>query len=294
MKKKIMALCLVAVLAVTAIAGATLAYFTDTDAAKNVMTTGNVKIVQNEQERPIDANKQAIANATELQDFTQEKPLYPAVFFNGDRTVKAPDPSSIGSAGAPTWDLAEIAAVSGTEGKYSKKLLDECVANEVDKIVTVTNKGSRPVYVRTVFLMENANVEGTSYQLSDYVLKYWTDNGNQNSGWYNKLSDGKLVSGNLVKLDLIELEGTTYSAYVHYYEDILQPEQTTAASLKQFYLDPNATNEISKLIGDEYTILALSQAVQTDGFTDDRAALDAAFGAVTADNCMEWFAELAK
>lgn len=44
MKKKILALCLVVVLAVTAVTGATLAYFTDTDAKTNVFTTGNVEI----------------------------------------------------------------------------------------------------------------------------------------------------------------------------------------------------------------------------------------------------------
>ena len=45
MKKKILALCLVVVLAVTAVTGATLAYFTDTtETKKNVFTVGNVDI----------------------------------------------------------------------------------------------------------------------------------------------------------------------------------------------------------------------------------------------------------
>lgn len=44
MKKKIVSLCLVAALAATAVVGGTLAYFTDTDAADNVFTTGNVDI----------------------------------------------------------------------------------------------------------------------------------------------------------------------------------------------------------------------------------------------------------
>ena len=44
MKKKILALCLVVVLAVTAVTGATLAYFTDDDAATNTFTVGNVQI----------------------------------------------------------------------------------------------------------------------------------------------------------------------------------------------------------------------------------------------------------
>ena len=42
--KKILALCLIVVLAVTAVTGATLAYFTDTDNAANTFTVGNVKI----------------------------------------------------------------------------------------------------------------------------------------------------------------------------------------------------------------------------------------------------------
>ena len=44
MKKKIISLCLVLALALTAIGGATLAYFTDNDAQENTFTTGNVAI----------------------------------------------------------------------------------------------------------------------------------------------------------------------------------------------------------------------------------------------------------
>lgn len=43
-KKKIVSLCLAAVLVVMAIAGATVAYFTDTDNETNTFTVGNVKI----------------------------------------------------------------------------------------------------------------------------------------------------------------------------------------------------------------------------------------------------------
>ena len=44
MKKKILALCLVVALAVTAVVGGTLAYFTDTDNETNTFTVGNVDI----------------------------------------------------------------------------------------------------------------------------------------------------------------------------------------------------------------------------------------------------------
>ena len=276
-------LCMVAILAI----GGTLAYFTDTDGAKNVMTTGNVDIQQKESERVI-----AEDGSTQLTKFTNDKPLYPAVFYDKDGNVIAPNPSTIGKASAPTWSTVEIEEVNG-DTDLSKKLLDKGIANEVDKIVQVTNTGSRPVYARTVFLMENANLDNGK-QLSDYVIKYWTENGNQNSGYYNKLSGGELKAGNNITLDLITIGNETYSAYVYYYDIELQPGEITAASLKQIYLDPNADNDISAVIGDEYVILALSQAVQTDGFTDDRDALNAAFGEVTAANCKDWFADLAK
>lgn len=48
MKKKILSLCLVLALAATAVVGGTLAYFTDTDDATNIFTTGDVEIELNE------------------------------------------------------------------------------------------------------------------------------------------------------------------------------------------------------------------------------------------------------
>ena len=48
MKKKIIALAFVVCLAITAIAGVSLAYFTDTDDATNVFTSGKVDITLNE------------------------------------------------------------------------------------------------------------------------------------------------------------------------------------------------------------------------------------------------------
>lgn len=47
-KKKIVSLCLAAVLVVMAVAGATVAYFTDTDAKDNTFTVGNVDITLTE------------------------------------------------------------------------------------------------------------------------------------------------------------------------------------------------------------------------------------------------------
>lgn len=48
MKKKILAICLVAILAITAITGASLAYLTDEDSADNVFTIGKIDITLND------------------------------------------------------------------------------------------------------------------------------------------------------------------------------------------------------------------------------------------------------
>lgn len=48
MKKRILSICLMAIVAVTAITGASLAYLTDRDSAKNEFTFGNVEIELNE------------------------------------------------------------------------------------------------------------------------------------------------------------------------------------------------------------------------------------------------------
>ena len=71
MKKKIVALCLCVALAVVAIGGATLAYFTDTDEATNTFTAGGVKIDLIEQQ----VNK----DGTALEDFEQNQVLMPIV-----------------------------------------------------------------------------------------------------------------------------------------------------------------------------------------------------------------------
>lgn len=69
MKKKIVALCLCVALAVVAIGGATLAYFTDTDNETNTFTVGNVSIDLIEQQR----------GENGLEPFKQNKKLYPIV-----------------------------------------------------------------------------------------------------------------------------------------------------------------------------------------------------------------------
>ena len=72
-KKKILSLCLIVCLLATAVVGGTLAYFTDTDAQKNVFTAGNVKIDLYEN---FTNNNGGIAT------------MVPAVIYNDDEIVE--------------------------------------------------------------------------------------------------------------------------------------------------------------------------------------------------------------
>ncbi len=78
MKKKVLALVLCLALAVTAITGASLAYFTDTDAAENTFTSGNVKIKLVEQQR---------GEGDTLVDFEQGKNLVPYTGKEGTKDL---------------------------------------------------------------------------------------------------------------------------------------------------------------------------------------------------------------
>lgn len=115
-KKKIISLCLVVCLLATAIGG-TLAYFTDTEAVKNVMTMGNVDIEQIEQER---------SPAGGLQPYTQNQTLLPM-------------------GGGYDWEEVTV------NGDSFQVLASE---NALDKIVTVKNKGNSDAYVRTIVALE--------------------------------------------------------------------------------------------------------------------------------------------
>lgn len=87
MKKKILSICLVAVLAATAIVGGTLAYFTDTDENNNVFTVGNVDISLDEAAVSREGDIwTADAQADRVKANTYES-IYPGVVLPKDPTV---------------------------------------------------------------------------------------------------------------------------------------------------------------------------------------------------------------
>ena len=137
--KKLFALVLSVALISTAITAGTIAYLQDEDSDVNVMTLGNVKIEQIEQER----NENG-----ELVDFTQAKPAYPAV-------------------GEVAWDEENL-LVNGV----GYKVFDDGLKNVVDKVVTVKNTGKSDAYVRTIVA-----IEAPDYDPQDLIHFNYNDTG---------------------------------------------------------------------------------------------------------------------
>ena len=230
MKKKITALALVICLLAVAVVGGTMAYFTDTDSAKNTMTIGSVEIKQIEQER-------------DGSPFTQNKPLLPAIYD-------------------------DHYYVQGSINGYAVDLFE--YPNVIDKFISVQNVGKSDAYVRTIVAIESP--EGFNDNLYGVLI-------------YDEADTGYVDLGEWV---YVVVDGVRYVAIDMTYRSYVAAGTTSGPSFGQLYLNKAADNADVKLLGDECTILAVSQAVQADGFSTPETALDEAFGEVTAANVAEW------
>lgn len=194
-----------------------------------------------------------------LQPFSQEKPLLPAVYA-GDEIALA--------AASADWPFPDAAWQTLEENELA-----------IDKFITVTNIGSRPAYVRTIVALECPSPGAITGGTQRFVHIHH----NTDSTLFQSVQS---VAG-------VTVNDVTYDVFIYTYKNPLEKDSTTAPSLKQLYLDKACSNAELEAIGDCYDVLALSQAVQTDGFTDAVAALDAGFGSPTKENLTQWLKEVA-
>ena len=251
--KKFIAWLLVLTLTAAVSIGATLAYLTDTDEDVNVMTLGKVKIDQLEYERIDDetANEDA-----KVQEFHDNKPLYPAVTGNGfDYTP-----------GDTYVDWEQI----GKDGYTDQIWNPENINNEQDKMVFIKNKGDYDAFVRTVFAFEAGN-----YTTLDQFKSMVHMNLNESDYAWEWVETPVEIPN--------EEGGTTkYFIATATYNKILAPGALTEISLSQIALDKTATNADVEAFGETYQILVKSQGIQADGFASAKLALDEGFGLIDA------------
>ena len=252
--KKVIAWLLVIALTAAVSIGVTLAYLTDTDEDVNVMTIGKVKIDQLEYERIDDETKDDDA---EVQEFHDNKPLYPAITEDGfDYTP-----------GDTYVDWEQI----GKDGYTSDIWNPDKINNEIDKMVFVKNKGDYDAYVRSVIAFE-----ANGYTLEQFKELFHLNINETDWTW-------EWVQ---TPVAIPNADGTTtnYIVATATYNEILKPGAITEISLSQIALDSSATNEDIAGFGDTYQVLVKSQAIQADGFTDAKTALNEGFGEVTAED----------
>ncbi|MBE6575557.1 MAG: hypothetical protein E7654_04700 [Ruminococcaceae bacterium] len=139
MKRKIIALCLVITMLGVAIISGTMAYFTDTAEAVNVMTIGKVDIKLIEEKRPNDQVTTVDPENMDTLDPNTGYHVVPAVYLDGitwqDNTV---DPNL--------------------------KIFNVNMKNVFDKFVSVKNTGRSDAYVRLFFAFEDTD-DGLADQL---------------------------------------------------------------------------------------------------------------------------------
>ena len=264
---------------VTAVAiGGTLAYLTSTDSDVNVMTMGNVNIEQHEYQRVVNADgtyaTATIDNQTSyvLEEFKQAKPLFPATELDSNG---APYNHGAGDYDSTRVKMAQVGSRGSMDVFVNK--------NAQDKFVTVENTGLNDAYVRTIFAFEIGSLTVAEF---DNVIK--------KSSFMTQQGVWKVSN-----IGIATIDGNNYYVYEYIYNGakslggvhengVLPAGDTTYPSLCQVYMTAAATNEDCEALDGNnngtYDILVLSQAVQTEGFSDAETALDTAFGDITTTN----------
>ena len=251
-KKKIVSLCLAAVLVVMAIAGATVAYFTDTDNETNTFAVGNVKIDLIEQQR----------GENGLVPFEQNKKLYPIVgSAQGEKD----------GYGMPTAKnyVDKIVTVQNTSTEKAYIRAYFAIPSALDDGYDTFNAGLNVLHFNFGNKVENGVV--TSTEGAEWI---WT-HGSKWNYFETTLSDG-----------------IKYNVYYADYYQAVDAGATTEQLVQGVYLDKTFDIKDGKCyaFGKEVTLdngwdwekvscPVFAVAVQAAGFDSAEEAVTAAFGA---------------
>ena len=252
MKKKITAIFLCVALLATAIVGASLAYFTDTDNETNTFTVGNVKIDLIEEER--DGNGGT-------KEFTQGKKLYPIVgSAQGEK-------DALGMPTAKNYvDKMVTIENTGSEKAYIRAYF--AIPSALDDGYETFNAGMNVLHFNFGNKVENGVITST-----EGVEWIWTHDGKWN---YFET----------------EIDGIKYNVYFADYYQAVDAGATTEQLVQGVYLDKTFDIKDGKCyaFGEEVTLddgwdwskvscPVFAVACQAEGFDSASEAVTAAFGA---------------
>lgn len=254
MKKKITAIFLCVALLATAIVGASLAYFTDTDSAKNTFTVGNVKIKL--LESSLHRENAGVANGA-----TSDSELWSNVDKEGTGNTNQY------KAGDTFYTDAQIEK-DAAEYKCDKVKLNP--GQSYHKMPYVKNTGANDAYIR-IRVMIPADLDTAILNSSMYTTTAIK------SGEFTYAYDN---SGT------VDRDGIKYNVYTFTRVEPLKSGELTYWNVwGTIHMDADVTNEeIASLFGEGKTyadgtfpVLVEADAIQADGFanaTDAFAAFE--------------------
>lgn len=249
MKKKITAIFLCVALVAIAIVGASLAYFTDTDSAKNTFTVGNVKIQL--LESSLHRENAGVANGA-----TSDSELWSDVAKEGTGNT------SKYKAGDTFYTDAQIEADAA---QYSCEDIKLNPGQSYHKMPYVKNTGNNDAYIR-IRVMIPANLDTAILNSSMYT----TTALNNKEFTYAYDNSGT-----------VDRDGIKYNVYTFTRIDTLAPGELTYWNVwGTIHMDADVTNEeIEGLFGEgkayadgTFPVLVEADAIQADGFADATAA----------------------
>ncbi len=249
MRKKLLVLSLCVALAAIAIAGASLAYFTDTKSATNTFTVGNVKI--NLLESSLHRENAGIANGV-----TSDSELWSDVAKEGSGNT------SKYKAGDTFYTDAQIEA---NAAEYKCENVQLIPGRSYHKMPYVKNVGNNDAYIR-IRVMIPADLDTAVLNSSMYT---------------STAMDKKEFTMAIDQTGTVEREGRKYNVYTFTRIDPLAPGEMTYWNVwGTIHMDTTVTSAQSEALfgengpyrGGVFPVLVEADAIQAEGFADAAAA----------------------
>lgn len=273
MKKKITAIFLCVALVAIAIVGASLAYFTDTDFAKNTFTVGNVKIeLLESQYHRVNAGK---GNATGLVEPDIGGYLWAANVDMQGTTENTPNYVTSGEVWDGLYfsdDQIEADAKLYKDGYFAEHSQNMVPGANVRKNPYVKNTGTNDAYIRI-----RALIPVSLFEVIDKGPSYWTTTAiNEGQVTSNAVDTYNTSGPEAVKQ--VWRDGIMYYEYDFTFVKAVKPGELTFWNVwGNIAINKDAT--AAQLANVEsFNVIFEADAIQAKGFADATAAF-AAFDA---------------
>ena len=269
-KKKIVSLCLAAVLVVMAVAGATVAYFTDTDAKDNTFTVGNVKIeLLESQYHRVNAGKGYAVGQTE--------PLMGGYLWAADVDMQGtPDNTPNYVTSGEVWDgqyfsdaQIEADAAAYKEGYFQEHSQNMVPGANVRKNPYVKNIGANDAYIRIRTL-----IPVSLFDVIDKGPSYWTTTA-MNEGQVTSNAVNTYNTAGATAVKQVERDGIMYYEYdFTFVKPVKAGELTFWNVWGNIAINKDATAEDLANV-ESFDVIFEADAIQAEGFADAAAAFTA-------------------